>query len=91
MGSALTSCSCFSAGSSIRRSGVAEAIGAREDFVSRLAPPIVPSFLPCLGGTSTASDSGAGDVGWSLAALRPPIVPSLDFGLGSSGGGVGDA
>ena len=39
---------------------------------------------------STSSDSGAGDVGWGLAALRPPIVPSLDFALGFSGDGVGD-
>ena len=92
VGSALASCLCFSAGSAIWRSGVAEAVGAREDFVSRLAPPIVPSFLPCFGGdVSASSDSGAGGVGWGLAALRPPIVPSLDFGLGFSGDGVGDA
>jgi len=91
VGSALASCLCFSAGSAIWRSGVAEAVGAREDFVSRLAPPIVPSFLPCFGGdVSASSDSGAGGVGWGLAALRPPIVPSLDFGLGFSGDGVGD-
>ena len=84
-GSAFTSCLCFSAGSVVWRSGVAEAVGALEDFVSCL-PPMVPSFLPCGGGMSTSSDSGAGDICRGLA-LRPPIVPSLDFGLGCAGDG----
>ena len=87
-GSAFTSCSCFPTGSSIWRSGVAEAVGAREGFTSPLLPPIMPSFLPCFDGTSASSESGAAGVGWGLA-LRPPMVPSLDFALGFSGDGVG--
>ena len=89
-GSAFTSFSSFPTGASIWRSGVAEAVGAREDFTSPLLPPIMPSFLPCFNGTSASSDSGAAGVGWGLA-LRPPMVPSLDFGLGFSGDGVGAA
>ena len=47
---------------------------------------MVPSFLPCFGGVSTSSDSGAGDVGLGLAFL-PPIVPSLALALGFLGDG----
>ena len=87
-GSAFTSCLCFSAASVVWRSGVAEAVGTLDDFVSYL-PPMVPSFLPSGSSVSMSSESGAGDGSWGFA-LRPPIVPSLDFGFGFAGDGVGD-